>query len=30
VKNDAQGAAETLPDLMQPIEMELDLHSIPL
>jgi hypothetical protein len=29
-KNNANGAAESLPDLMQPVEMELDLHLIPL
>ena len=29
-KNDANGGAESLPDLMQPVEIELDLHLISL
>jgi hypothetical protein len=29
-KTTRKGAAESLPDLMQPVEMELDLHLIPL
>ncbi len=29
-KTNANGTAESLPDLMQPVEMELDSHSIPL
>jgi hypothetical protein len=29
-KDDANGGAESLPDLMQPVEIELDLHLIPL
>ena len=28
--NDANGTAESLPDLMQPVENELDSHLIPL
>jgi hypothetical protein len=29
-KTTRKGAAESLPELMQPVEMELDLHLIPL